>query len=665
MLGWFAGLFLALLICYSNHFANGFQFDDWHSVQYNPAIRSLSNVPKMFVDSTTFSVLRSAHSYRPVVTASLALDYALGAGLNPFWFHLSTFFWLLVLLAAMYVVCVDTFDRASPDSANHWTAWLAVAIYGLHPAGAETVNYIIQRGDLYVVLGIAAGIAMYARAPHLRRFGIYLIPPLAAMLAKPPALIFAPVLLAYILLIDRAEHVASRGDSAVRERGRRQGSKRPSESPAERPSRESVWSCLRRSLPAFGLCAAFVVVENAMTSAHFFATRGSTYEYLITQPFVALRYFRSFFVPLYLSPDTDLQPFQSPWNLAAIAGFAFLILLIAAAVRTARIPEWRAVSFGLWWYLLGLLPTSIYPLAEVENDHRMYLPFAGLTIAVVSAGAIVLRRLNTGRAGRMAAAGVSIGVLLAFAWGTHRRNEVWKTSETLWRDVIEKSPNNPRGLMGFGGTLLAKGDAASAYRYYERAAAINPGEPAVEVNLGAAAAALCRDAEADAHFGRALQLAPHDGFGYIAKAKLQVARNEPEKALQTFQKAFEQQAFFLLSSYGLMEALAHRQDWTGLRSVVDDVLRLSPGDSLAVAYLYLAENRTAPVGTAERRAELEPTAQAFLDLSLMYNHAGRYEDAIRAARRSLDIEPGSPWAAGQIAAAQWWLSRKACQQRSS
>src|SRR5271166_5553409 len=90
-------------------------------------------------------------------------------------------------------------------SAEPWTDWaalFAVALYGLHPVMAETVNYIIQRGDLYSTLLAVAALALYALAPRLRRFGIYLIPLAAALLAKQPAAIFPALLLAYLLLFE-------------------------------------------------------------------------------------------------------------------------------------------------------------------------------------------------------------------------------------------------------------------------------------------------------------------------------------------------------------------------------------------------------------------------------------------------------------------------------
>ena len=410
---WIA-LFAALLAAYWNHFGNSFHFDDSHAILENPAIRSLSGIPHFFTDARTFSHEPKGQSYRPLVTTSLAFDYWLGGGLDPFWFHLSTFFWFAIQIVLMYALYLYVLERTSPHPENAWIAWFAAAVYALHPVSAETVNYIVQRGDLYVALGIVAGLVVYAMKPSWRRYGVYLLPPLAAMFAKPPAVVFALFLLAFVLLIERASPL--------------------------------------QAIPAFALGGAFLWLEKVMTPSTFFHTSIPTFDYWITQPYVTLRYVRSFFLPLYLNVNTDLPAFHALADPRVLAGTAFCALLLAAAVVTARKKEWRAISLGLWWFFIGLIPTAVYPLNEVENDHRMFLPFIGLSLAVTGTAGLLFRAgANTSRL--RPAMAVAAVVLAAFAWGTHRRNEVWRTEETLWRDDIEKSPNNAPGHYNLGVAL--------------------------------------------------------------------------------------------------------------------------------------------------------------------------------------------------------------------
>src|ERR1700679_8703 len=97
-------MLLLTLITYSNHFYNGFHFDDYHTIINNANIRTLKNVPRFFADGSTSSVLPQNQAYRPVTVTSLAIDYWLAGDNYPFFFQASTFIlflvqgWLMVLL---------------------------------------------------------------------------------------------------------------------------------------------------------------------------------------------------------------------------------------------------------------------------------------------------------------------------------------------------------------------------------------------------------------------------------------------------------------------------------------------------------------------------------------------------------------------------------------
>jgi tetratricopeptide (TPR) repeat protein len=156
-----------------------------------------------------------------------------------------------------------------------------------------------------------------------------------------------------------------------------------------------------------------------------------------------------------------------------------------------------------------LLPTSLFPLAEVMNDHRTFLAYIGLVIAI--AGFISL--LFQARIGQHAMAKVALSfvillILCANGYATFQRNKVWKSEETLWHDVVIKSPRNPRGLMNYGNTLMAKGDYKSALDYFHRALAVAPQYSVLLINLAIAEDATKQSAAAEQHFKDALRLAP-------------------------------------------------------------------------------------------------------------------------------------------------------------
>ena len=89
-----------LFAAYSNHFDNGFYFDDHHVIVENLYIRSLENFSLYFTDNQTFSNRPENSLYRPLLTLSYALDYWAGGGLDPVVFH-RTQFSLLVALGVL------------------------------------------------------------------------------------------------------------------------------------------------------------------------------------------------------------------------------------------------------------------------------------------------------------------------------------------------------------------------------------------------------------------------------------------------------------------------------------------------------------------------------------------------------------------------------------
>ncbi len=132
-------LAVALPAAYSNHFDNGFHFDDSHTIRDNIYIRDIGNIPLFFQDSKTFSVLPSNQTYRPLTSTTLAIDYRLGGG-QPLYFHLSTFFWYLVQCILMFFLFSYVIRKSQTHPWNHYFGLFACGLYALHTANAETIN---------------------------------------------------------------------------------------------------------------------------------------------------------------------------------------------------------------------------------------------------------------------------------------------------------------------------------------------------------------------------------------------------------------------------------------------------------------------------------------------------------------------------------------------
>jgi protein O-mannosyl-transferase len=633
---------IAVFIAYANHFHNTFHFDDAHTIENNVYIRDLHNIPLFFKDGSTFSSLPTNQSWRPLVSTSLAIDYKLSHGLNPLWFHISTFFWFLLQLVLMFYLYESVLDAVAPSGVNRYVALFTATVYGMHPAIAETVNYIIQRGDLYSTLGIVAGMVMYIRLPRLRKFGLYLLPVIAGALAKPPAVVFGALLFVYIFLFEEN---------------------------AEWPK---FWAALWRSAPALVACAVLAELNIKMTPASYLPTELPHVAYWATQPFVAMRYVRSMFLPLWLSADSDLNPFDGFFDGRALVGLAFCAALAAAAFWMMRRRELRPISFGIFWFFISLGPTSVFVLSEVENDHRMFLPFVGLLLSATWAAFLFVSRAIARRpeSRKNIVLGVQIAtalILIACGIGTWKRNEVWRSEDSLWRDVTIKSPENGRGLMNYGLTLMGKGDLQGALGYYERAEQYTPNYYLLEINTGIAEGLLNRNQDAEAHFKRAISLQPGDSQPYFFYGRWLCSQRRLPECIVEAKLAIDRNPPAMDARLLLMQAYQDQHDWGSLRGAALDALKIAPGDAQSQQFLANSGGFDTQLATAQKLADQEPTADHLLQLSLLYHEAGRFQECIAAAKRAIAIKPDFPEAYNNLAAAyeglkQWDDAIAAAQQ---
>jgi tetratricopeptide (TPR) repeat protein len=321
----------------------------------------------------------------------------------------------------------------------------------------------------------------------------------------------------------------------------------------------------------------------------------------------------------------------------------------------------RPIAFGLLWFLMALLPTSLFPLAEPENDHRMFFPFIGLVLAVSWAVAVFL---NDGeehwqRSPRLRTALVAcaLALLAMYAYGTHVRNKVWRSEESLWQDVVQKSPRNGRGLMNYGLTQLSKGRISAAYDYFRRASLLTPNYSTLEINLGITAGALHQDVEAEDHFKRAIMLAPQDSQPYFYYGRWLRGKAQIPEAISKLSKSAALNPADLDTRYMLMAIYAEQSDWFDVDRLAGEVLRVAAADREALRYSAMARHAKARLAATERQARAQPTPENYLSLSQQYYQSGRYDECVHAAIEALRLRPGYAEAYNNVAAGYQSMGR--------
>ena len=608
-----AAPFIAVTLAYGNHFDNGFHIDDWHTIESNPAIRSLGNFPSFFLDARTSSVLPANQMYRPVVTASLAVDYALGHGYVLPWFHISTFAIFLAQLVAMWSLYRIVLRKSGAAPRFEIVAPIAVTWYGLHPAIAETVNYIIQRADLYSTCGVVFAILLYAAFPKWRRYGLYLVPAALALFSKPPAAAFPLLLLAYVLFFDRND-------------------------------RAPIRAAIVRVLPALTLTIGALWFQHVMTPRTFAPITNDGRSFLATQPFVLMRFFGTAILPTHLNPDSGLAPLPYA-SFEAICGYAFVLAFAALAIAFARRASLRPAAFGMFWFLIAAMPAAVFPVSQTENDHRMFFPFVGLLFAFVWIGAVVVDRLFArgvfANAPKFLLPGTIVALLACYAAGTIVRNRIWHDDISMWSEVVVHRPSDSHSIMNLGLSEMKAGNYVAADAEFKHSERLDPRYPELQINEAVLAGATGHPDRVEPHFRKAIALGPDDDSTHFWYAKylrehgnLRESEREARRAVELNPAAIDDRTLLLTDENELGDRAA-------ARSTARDTLALAPQDILAQS--VIDANGSNP-------------ATHFIYLAFQSYRQHRYAEAIAEAREAIAIDPSCAIAYNDIGVAEAQLS---------
>ena len=337
----------AILAAYANSFDIPFVFDDWHTIEQNPAIRSLANLPRFFTDPNTTTVLRENKDLRPLLVLTLALNHRV-SGLDPWSYHVVNLLlhWIATLL--VYRIVRDHLwlgDEAAP------VAVAAALLVAVHPLNTESVDYVSARSALLTTVFYLAAFDAAARDRRVRS----LLLAACAMLTKSIAVTLPLAVLLHRVL-----------------------------APPER-RRPVPWTfvALLCLVAAGGIVYRWLLLPPWVVEAA--RQPGVTpWTYFVTEWSALLYYLRLFAWPDALVVDrVDFPYARSLLDVQAWGSLLVLSGLAAVVWWLARLR--RAFAFGALWFVLTLAPeSSFFPLAEPVNEHRPYLAMLGLaTIAAL------------------------------------------------------------------------------------------------------------------------------------------------------------------------------------------------------------------------------------------------------------------------------------------
>lgn len=417
--------FLLAGVAYANSCSGTFQYDDFSAILENPHL----------TDGSTY-VAHLDHMVRPVLYATFLADRTI-FGTDPTGYHLLNL--LLHLGSGILVFLI--LARAVVDENRHLPMWTAL-LFLVHPLQTETVTYISGRASGLMAFFYLLALFLYIKASesknvaNLRRFYLSgaVVAGLLSIGSKETAVSLPIALLLWDVLIRKL-----RG-SSLRE--------------AFLSLQLPFWILLVFaagwvwSHPRYAYLAQFSLQlrplwANVLSEAH-----ALVYAILL------------FFWPWKQNFDHDLPDFLTlvQWPLLFDL-FVIVVLLAVAIVMARRLP---LLSFGISWFFLQLLPTSVIPRADLLSERNLYLASIGLfLVLVVPVSTVLIRFSKTFRdPGLVRKVARSMAVVLIFGLCvmTVQRNMLYQDQVSLWSDAAAKSPHKARPHNNLGHAYALEGE---------------------------------------------------------------------------------------------------------------------------------------------------------------------------------------------------------------
>ena len=152
--GWAAPLIAVLALASSAvGIVNRFTYDDRYIIELNPVMRSLHEWWRVFQGSY-WPKDWGGDGYRPLTILAYRIEFVVG-GHSPALFHGVN----IALYAAVSVLVFALAKRVLPL----WAAWIAAALFAVHPVHVEAVANVVGQAELTVAAALVTSMYLYVR----------------------------------------------------------------------------------------------------------------------------------------------------------------------------------------------------------------------------------------------------------------------------------------------------------------------------------------------------------------------------------------------------------------------------------------------------------------------------------------------------------------------
>ncbi|MFH1878135.1 MAG: tetratricopeptide repeat protein, partial [Candidatus Omnitrophota bacterium] len=468
-----------------------FLYDDYLLVKDNQFIKSPAYLKDIFTSDTARGARRSLGSYRPFQLLTYMSDHVMW-GAREEGYHITNIFLHISAAFALYWMLTVLFG-------DHALSFFTCLLWAVNPLHTEAVMYISGRADPLAALFIFSGMAFYVKSARSGPKIFYiasLVCYSSALLSRESSLVF-PLLIALYHFSFKEKIPVYRFAGIA-------------------------------GLSALYAAARFTLLGHILETIHentrlieripSFLAAAANYMKLVIMPF-----------GLHMEYGKRLFSFTDP----LVIGGGLLLAAMAFFLIAER--KNKIIFFSIAWALLTLLPHSnIFPVNAYMAEHWLYLPLAGISLAV-SYGALVLYRKD----GFRVTAVIAMAFITAYySLITFRQSEYWKDPVSFYTGTLKYPPGNSRIYNNLANTYEGEGRVEEAVALWKKAIQIRPDYSEAYNNLAVTYAGMKRYKEAAEMFEKAIKLDPgipelynNAGNVYLNLGRGEEARASYEKAI--------------------------------------------------------------------------------------------------------------------------------------
>jgi len=594
---------LILITCigfgvYANSLNGDFLWDDESLVQFNPYVKSWSNVGRIFTSRLGSIAQEAGAFYRPVQTFSYLVDYSFWR-LNVVGYHMTNIFWHIMTALSLFVLIQCLFH-------NGKLSLLTAILFVIHPLHTEAVSYVAGRADSLVTCFMYVTFIFYLR--HAKKqdlislivmSGCFLL----AMLSKELCLILVILILFYHYVF-------------------------------KVPLDKKAFGILIATVVAYGLWR-FSVVGSAPVA------RGDIPTFIERLPgvFIAfISYLRLFILPFNLHMEYGglLFDFNDP---QAIVGIIAVILILIFMLYIKKRDTF--VFFGIGWYLITLFPSSnvLIVINAYMAEHWLYIPSVGLILIVAR---FCVRLLDNPK---WAGLGWSIimGIILFLSVLTIQQNRIWNNDISLYKKMLQYAPESSRLHNNLAKAYHDAGQNEELIKLLKSAIKLDPKNALAHNNLGNAYKETGKFKNAVKFYKKAIEIDPkNSGPYYNLSIIYDDILGKTDEAIRMLTKAIDMSPHFS-KSYTKLGLIYFKQ---GKKVKALELLtksaQLNPDDpeiynNIGFIYFQSGERKKAKAMYL-KAIEADPNhARAYHDIAIVSHGEGNYRQAIEYCDKALAL----------------------------